>query len=306
MKIFTSSRLFVLGALFSIGCGGLLPSREEAFVCDDGAVSYANYIKWCQLGGSNAAPSPATDLAVSQITDSSLLLNWKPGVGQTGFSVEIDPGTGTFTPVNATPLDGTANMLSIDGLGAMTTYRLQVVSINVSGRSVSSPVQATTSQSLPDISVGSQVATPRYIEKAKDGQAYLCLPPANTSLAYATLLANKSTPLQQHSILSTCMKAPATDQVLIVGSSFSASTVPVNGYSAYDGSGAATESFPGDVSVDKVTLVTNPSTKLVVALGGKGSFAVMTWRVLDGNLSLTVPALPKNGGSTNDGTAKVR
>lgn len=101
------------------------------------------------------APGPATGLAISNVTSTSLTLSWTaPVTGSPPFDYQVQQSVAGGPFVNVGSLIVTNTTTNITGLTPGTAYQFQILSLNASSTTPSSPVSATTSATTPGAPTG--------------------------------------------------------------------------------------------------------------------------------------------------------
>lgn len=111
-------------------------------------------------GSTGSLPGPATVVAATAITPTTLTLSWTaPTTGTLPFSYQPQRATPSATPVwtnIGTPI--TTTTVGVTGLTANTAYIFQVITSNSAGNSTSMSASATTASVLPDAPTGLQTS----------------------------------------------------------------------------------------------------------------------------------------------------
>ncbi len=87
------------------------------------------------------APSAATGLSTSGITQTAITLNWTKSTGATGYKVQVDSGTVATL--------GDVATYTFSSLTAGTTYTLKVIASNAGGDSAAASISASTLPNAP-------------------------------------------------------------------------------------------------------------------------------------------------------------
>lgn len=130
---------------------GLLPSTSYSItVAAQNSIGFGLESNSLVIQTSVGPPSAPTNIMVSSITSSSMVVSWNVPFNGGSSIINYEITATAFLPQNFT-VGGSATFVSINGLQPATNYTITVVALNSIGRSASSiPIFSTTNPTVPN------------------------------------------------------------------------------------------------------------------------------------------------------------
>lgn len=113
-------------------------------------------------------PASPAEVAATSTNPQSVILNWTDkSDNESGFRVERDQGTGSFTPVTNLPPNSTSFLDASVEPGMSYSYR--IIALNIAGESAPSEATSATVPNLPPIAPPSPTLPPAGLDSDSDG-----------------------------------------------------------------------------------------------------------------------------------------